>query len=181
MKTQVKIQKQQGMTLMEVLAALAIVATVVVGSLSLFGAANSSSISSQMSKDLIALRTATQAQFTGQGSFGTAGSSLNEILIKSNKVPTSMSANTTTNAITTSFNGAVTLTVNSTNVNQFDLAVTNVAPEICASLLTGMSSGWGSVQVGAGTPITQFPVSPTVATGANGCQTGANTITWTTG
>jgi prepilin-type N-terminal cleavage/methylation domain-containing protein len=168
-------QVQSGMTLMEVLAALAIVASVVVGSLSLFGAANSSSVSSQLQKDIVALRTATQSAFTGQGGYGT--DPLNGVLIASNKVPTSMTTNSTNGTITTSLNGAVTVTG---ATNQFTVIVTAVPADVCTSLMTGLSAGWDSVKIGTATAIEVFPVSPAIATGANGCQPGNNTITWTT-
>ncbi|MDB5798430.1 MAG: putative type pilus biosis protein [Paucimonas sp.] len=172
-----KLYKQQGtqagMTLMEVLAALAIVASVVVGSLSLFGSANSASISSQLQKDIVALRTATQSAYNGQGSYGTA--SLNPMLIASNKVPTSMRVSGAN--ITTSTNGAVTVTGANTN---FTMALTSVPADVCVALVTGLSSGWTNVTVNGGATQTTFPVTPTVATGSDGCNVASNTITWTT-
>lgn len=178
MNKQIQVQRKQlGMTLMEVLASLAIIATVVVGSLSLFGAANSSSTASQLQKDLIALRTATQTQYTGQGSYGAVSTSLNPILVKSRKVPTSLNT-TSSNTITTSLNGTVAVSVHDTNVNQFTITVTAVPDDVCASLVTSMSSGWASVQVGSATARTTFPVSPTDAT--TDCTGNNNSIVWTT-
>lgn len=168
------IGRQAGMTLMELIVALAIIAAVIVGALSLFGNAQSSQNSTQMLKDLTAVRSATQTVFMGQGGYGTA--SLNSTLITANKIPTTMSVSGST--INTANGGTLTITGNTQN---FTMALTNVPADECTSLLTNSSTGWSSVKVGTSAAITTFPVSPAVATAAAQCGgTAPFTITWTT-
>ncbi len=175
MKQAIKNMKYQaGMTLMELIAGLAILAAVVVGALSLFGNANSSQNSTQMLKDLTAVRSAVSSLYMGQGGYGAA--SLNQTLITANKIPATMTVSGTN--INTALGGTLTVTGNTSN---FTMAITNVPADVCTSLLTNASTGWSSVKVGASPAVTTFPVSPAVATDAAQCGgTAPFTITWTT-
>lgn len=165
---------QQGMTLMELIAGLAILAAVIVGSLSLFNNASTSNASTQLVKDMAAVRSATQQFFMGQGTYGAA--SLNQALITASKIPSTMRVVGTT--INTMNGGTLTVTGNTTN---FTMTLTNVAPDLCANMITNSSVGWSSVKVGAGATLTTFPVTPTVATDAANCGgAGPFSITWTT-
>lgn len=165
---------QAGMTLMELITALAIIAAVVVGALSLFGSANSSQNSTQMLKDLTAIRSAVQSLYMGQGGYGTA--SLNQTLITANKIPSTMTVSGST--INTALGGTLTVTGNTSN---FTMVITNLGADVCTSILTNSSTGWSSVKVNTSPVITTFPVSPAVATAAAQCGgTAPFTITWTT-
>ncbi|MDK9702348.1 MAG: type II secretion system GspH family protein, partial [Sulfuritalea sp.] len=99
---------QKGMTLMELIAALAIIATVIVGAVALYGNASSSSNAVGMTKDLMAVRSATQQLFQGQGGYGTA--SLNSTLITARKIPGDLSVSGST--ISTPIGGTLTVTGN---------------------------------------------------------------------
>lgn len=113
-------KKQAGLTLIESMAALAIFAVVVGGALALFGGASSSQISTQMTSDLSAIRSAVKSLYFGQGGYGTAN--LNAVLVNGKKVPTTMSVTAgTPPTITHGLNGTVTATGASTN---FTITVT---------------------------------------------------------
>lgn len=173
-KNQIKnLSKQFGMTLLEIIAALAIIAAVVVGALALFGNANSANSATQLLKDVVSIRSAGQALFMGQGGYGTA--SFNAALITGNKIPATMT--TATPVINTSLGGTLTVTG---DTNAFKIALTNVPADVCTSLVTNASTGWKSVAIGS-TTITSFPVSPGDATASGACGgTAPFTITWTT-
>ncbi|MDK9702580.1 MAG: prepilin-type N-terminal cleavage/methylation domain-containing protein [Sulfuritalea sp.] len=165
---------QKGMTLMELIAALAIIATVIVGAVALYGNASSSSNAVGMTKDLMAVRSATQQLFQGQGGYGTA--SLNSTLITARKIPGDLSVSGST--ISTPIGGTLTVTG---NTSKFTLTVTNVPADVCTQMLTGLSTGWTSVKVGASAALTTFPVTPAIATAAAQCGgTAPFSIVWTT-
>ncbi|MDI1236333.1 MAG: type 4 pilus major pilin [Polaromonas sp.] len=153
-----KAKKQAGLTLIESMAALAIFAVVVGGALALFGGASSSQISTQMTSDLSAIRSAVKSLYFGQGGYGTAN--LNAVLVNGKKVPTTMSVTAgTPPTITHGLNGTVTATGAATN---FTITVTAVPTDVCLNLLSG-TNGWNSVTVGSGTAITAFPITPDTA------------------
>lgn len=167
------LRHQAGVTLMELMMSLAIAALVVVGALSLYSGTSSTNTSTQLMKDIMGLRSATQQFFMGQGSYGTA--SLNQALITANKVPGTMTVSGT--SILTANGGQVTVTGATTN---FTISVTNVDASVCSTVLANTSTGWSSVTVNGGSAITAFPISPLVSTSANACGgTAPFTITWT--
>lgn len=165
---------QQGMTLMELIASLAIIATVIVGAVALYGNASSSSNAVGMTKDLMAVRSATQQLFQGQGGYGTA--SLNATLITANKIPGDLAVSGST--ISTPLGGTLVVTGNTSN---FTLTTDNIPADVCTQLLTNLSTGWTSVKVGSSAALTTFPVSPAIATAAGQCGgTAPFSIVWTT-
>jgi prepilin-type N-terminal cleavage/methylation domain-containing protein len=167
-------QSQYGMTLMELIAALAIIAVVVVGAVSLYGNASSSANAVGMTKDIMAVRSAAQQLFLGQGGYGTA--SINATLITGNKIPGDLSVSGST--ISTPLGGTMTVTGNTSNLT---LNIDNVPADVCTQLLTNLSTGWSSVKVGTSTALTTFPVTPAIATAAAQCGgTAPFSITWTT-
>ncbi len=167
-------KSQCGMTLMELIASLAIIATVIVGAVALYGNASSSSNAVGMTKDLMAVRSAVQQLWQGQGGYGTA--SLNATLITANKVPGDLSVSGST--ISTPLGGTLTVTGATSN---FTLVLTNVPRDVCTQLLTNLNTGWTSVKVGSSTALTAFPVTPAIATAAAQCGgTAPFSITWTT-
>ncbi len=169
-----KFARQAGMTLVEIIAALAIIAVVIVGALALYASGSSSANSNAMLQDLTAIRSATQQLYMGQGGYGTV--SLNTILETAQKVPTDMTVSGGT--ITTRLGGTLTVTGATTD---FTINITNVPADVCTQLITNSADGWASVKVGASTPITAFPVSPAIATAAAQCGgTAPFSITWTT-
>jgi prepilin-type N-terminal cleavage/methylation domain-containing protein len=164
--------RQAGLTLIETLVALTIFALVVGGAIALFGSASTSQSTTQFTSDLNSMRAGTKSVYFGQGGYGTT--SLGEVLINGQKVPTTMSITGTApnRVINHSLNGTVTVTgVNS----QFTVAVSNIPTAVCLGLAT--MNGWDSVKVGAAAARTP-PVSPAQA--STDCSAAANqTITFT--
>lgn len=153
------VKKQRGVTLMELIAGLAVMSVIVVGAVSLYSSATSSESSTSLQRDIGALQAATRQIFNGQGTYGAAR--LNSILDTANKVPSTLAVSGTgaTMVYKTRANGDVTVTgVN----NTFTIAVTNVSADLCVPLLTN-AAGWTTVRVTGGTAQTVFPISPTTA------------------
>lgn len=149
--------RQHGLTLIEVLVALAIFALVVGGAIALFGSASNSQTTTQLTSDLNAIRSSTKALYFGQGGYGTT--SLNEVLINSKKIPTTMSITGTAPArvINHGLNG--TLAVTGAN-SSFTVTTTAMPTAVCIGLAT--MNGWDSVKVGSAAARTP-PVSPAQA------------------
>lgn len=143
-------KKQKGLTLIELIAGLAIVAAVIVGALSLFNNANSSQKSGQIVTDSVAMRTAIRHLFSSTGSYMPLNGSVNNVLAKSSKVPSNIRVDTATNPATFShsFNGTITT---STQGTFFYITYNTIPQDACINILTG-SSGWPRVTVGATAP-----------------------------
>ena len=166
------VKQQRGVTLMELIAGLAVMSVIVVGAVSLYSSATSSEQSTSLQRDIGAIQAATRQIFNGQGTYGTVR--LNDILKTANKVPSTLAVSGTgTNMVfKTRSNGEVTITgANGT----FTVDITNVERELCVPLLTN-AAGWSQIQVSGGTALTSFPISP--ATAQTECAKGT-TITLT--
>lgn len=160
---------EAGVTLMELIAALSVIAVIIIGALALYGSATSSQASTQLISDITALKGATKQLYLGQGTYGTG--SLNTVLIKAGRVPTTIKTDATAGTMNHSLNGTITVT-GATGV--FSIAVTNIPSAVCTSLMT-TAQDWASVNAGAGART--LPVDP--ATASDDC-TGANkTVTYT--
>lgn len=172
-------RKQAGMTLMEIIAALAIISAVVVGALALYNSANSSQTSTQLLKDITSIRLATQQLYQGTGTYGAAATNLVPVLITSNKIPTTLTPSGGT-TINTPLGGTLAVVAGTGGLNVV-MTLSNVPTDICVALLTSASSGWSSVKVGASAALVTFPVSPATATAAANCGgTAPFSIAWTT-
>lgn len=167
---------QSGVTLMEMIAALAIIAVIIVGSLALYNAATSSQSSTQMVQDVTSLRAAVKQIYLGQGSYGTGD--LSDVLVKANRLPSTVKSVTTgtgaaaTTTLKSVLNGDVTITGSGAS---FTIKVEKIPSDVCIPLLTN-TTGWTEVDIGS-TKITSFPVS--AATAATDCGSGDQTITFT--
>lgn len=168
-----QMKKQRGVTLMELIASLSVMAVVVVGAVSLFGSATASERANAMQRDLSALQSATRSLYAGQGSYGT--DSINSVLNSSKKIPSTLNVSGT----------GATLQINHRDNGEFQVKgatdtftidITKIKKEICIPLVTN-ASGWKSVKVGSGTEITSFPISP--ATAETNCSADEQTITFT--
>ena len=155
-----RIRNQAGMTLIEMITSLAILALVIGGALALFNSASTSQSSTQFSSDLNAIRAAVKATYYGQGGYGTV--SINPVLIAGKRVPTTMIVTGTgaTAVVNHSLSGTMTATGAGAN---FTVALTNIPAEVCLNLLAG-ASGWTSIIVAGGAAQTAFPISPAIAT-----------------
>lgn len=166
-------KRQAGMTLMEIIAALAIIAAVVVGALALFNSAQGSNQAVTMLKDIIAIRSAVQQLYTGQGGYA-AG--LNTQLNNSRKSPSDLVFVNEENGFRTPWGGTLVVAPDA-NTARFTITLTAVPASVCAQLVTSASDGWASVSIN-GAAQNAFPVTPAIAD-AN-CQAGGTTIIWTT-
>lgn len=165
-------RKQAGMTLMELIAALAVVAVVVVGALALYGSASSSESSTSLSRDLHAMQAAAKQLYQGQGNYGANGTNLNDILVTAKKIPTTISvdASTTPDKLTHKANGEVNIV---STGSSFTITLTNIPVDVCMPLMTS-ASGWASVKAGTAAAKTAFPISP--ATAQADCATGTDMV-----
>lgn len=149
---------QTGVTLMELIASLAIMAVIVAGAVALYSSATSSERAASIERDLLAIQASTRALFLGQGSYGPANSDLNNVLIKAKKIPSTIKV-TPPNTLTHQAHGNIA--VKSTG-SSFAIELDNISEELCISLMT-RATQWASVQAGTQTAQTSFPVSPAVA------------------
>jgi prepilin-type N-terminal cleavage/methylation domain-containing protein len=158
--------RQAGVTLMELIASLAVMAVIVVGAVALYTSATTSEKTTSLNRDVLALQTATKTLYSGQGTYGAAGTNLNNVLVTAKKVPTSITVDTTSNpnTLTHSANGTVNILSTGTS---FEVRLTNITPELCVPLMTG-ASGWASVKIGTtagGGTARVPPVAPATASG----------------
>lgn len=166
-------KKQAGITLMELIASLSVMAILVGGALALYDSSNSSETSTSMSRDLHAVRAATQQIFQGQGSYGVDGTNLNNILVSANKVPTSIRVDTsvTPNTLTHKANGTVNVVSTGT---AFTITMMNIPLDVCIPLMSQRSGGWTSIKAGTAAARTTFPITPPVAEAD--CKTGTTMV-----
>jgi prepilin-type N-terminal cleavage/methylation domain-containing protein len=164
--------KQAGFTLMELIAGLAVVAVVVTGALALYSSASSSELNTTLARDLNALQSATRQIFQGQGSYGSATTNLNDILVAAKKVPTSIKIDTssTPDTLTHRANGSVNI---ASTGSSFSISLSNIDADLCIPMLSG-ATGWTSVQAGTATARTALPVSP--ANAQTDCATGTTLV-----
>lgn len=128
---------QRGLTLIELIAGLAIVASVLVGALSLFNTTSISQKATQISTEVHGLRSAMGKLYSGTGTFGAA--SMNSMLITAGKVPSTLRVSGAT--ITHGFGGNVTVTGATTF---YHIALTAVPQDACVEILTG-SGTWDAI------------------------------------
>lgn len=164
--------RQAGVTLMELIASLAVMAVIVVGAIALYTSASSSERATTMGRDLLAIQTATKTIYSGQGTYGAAGTNLNDILVTAKKVPTSVKVDTSTAPDTLTHQANGTINIASTGTS-FSVTMTSITEDLCVQMMTG-ANGWTSVQVGTAAARTAFPISP--ATAAADCDTGTTMV-----
>lgn len=167
-----KLARQRGASLLEGIAYLGIAALVVLGAVSLLTGAFGSAKSNQATEEVVAIRTAVRKLYIGQ-SYPTA--SLLPNLLAANAIPGTLARDTTANTVSNSWGGAVTVTGTSTG---FTVTYAAVPKDVCVSMLSG-ANGWTQVAQG-GSSFTTFPLTAdnaaalcTVATAAG------NTVTFT--
>lgn len=158
-------KKQAGLTLVELISSLAIMALVIGGALSLYGSASTSQGTTQTTAELSALRSAVKGLYYGQGGYGTTTlGGLNQVLVNGNKIPTTIAITAGTPPIlTNSFGGLITVDGATSN---FTLQVTAVPTATCLGLLSS-ANGWNSIKVGAAAAQTALPFP--IATASTQC------------
>lgn len=128
---------QRGLTLIELIAGLAIMASVIVGALSLFNTTSVSQKATQISTEIHGLRSAMGKLYSGMGTFGTAN--MNQMLITAGKVPSTLRVSGTT--ISHGFGGNVAVTG---ATSYYHIQLSGVPQDACVEILTG-SGTWDAV------------------------------------
>lgn len=158
-------KKQAGLTLIELIASLSILALVIGGALSLYSSASSSQTTTQTTAEINSLKAAVKGLYQGQGTYGVAATNLNQILVNANKIPSTINVTAgTPPVLLNSFNGDVKVLA---NVATFTITATLVPTEICLGLLSS-ANGWNSITVNAvavALPVTTLAVSTQCAAG----------------
>jgi len=171
--------KQRGVTLMELIAGLAVMAVIVVGALALFNTANNAQRGIQLTQDVTALRGAVTHLWMGQGGYG-AGQ-LAPTLLAAGRVP-----GTLRNVSGTLHHQTGVIYILGA-IQRYHVVVTGLSQAVCIDLLTG-ASGWIEVRTAtaytqgaplATTAISVFPITPEIAT--NRCVTGNSNVVQFTG
>jgi len=169
-------KRQSGMTMMEIIAVMAIIVTVVVGTMSLFSVVQSNNSAVAVLKDIVAIRSAIQQSYIGQGEYNNNNAQVNEQLFDAKAALSSMTWKNN-KTLRTSWDGTVIFSAEGAKPQNFKIRLTAVPPNLCAQVVSSATSGWKSVQIGMKTYNT-FPVSPTDA--SKDCGNGSKDITWTT-
>ncbi len=141
---------QAGITLIELIAALAIIAMVIVGALALVKQADSGAQSGQMLRGLNGMRANVRALYLGQGTYGTDGTDLGETLINARQVPDDWAiiTNGGKKTIVHNLKGAVTIKAfDAEGQNTFTVLLEGVPGPICQRLVLQSSSGWRQIKI----------------------------------
>lgn len=170
----VNLRQVQGITMIELIAALAIISVVIIGALALYGVAAKSSSAQQMMRDILAIKLLTQKIYAQSHNYGAVdGTVINNVLITAGGIPSTIKVDTTTNSLFNSFGGIINVR-SFNNGGSFQIGSTMIPEDVCISLLAS-ASDWASVNV---TPsnavITTFPILPDTAD--NACSPGNNVV-----
>ncbi|MBB5391333.1 MULTISPECIES: type 4 pilus major pilin [unclassified Herbaspirillum] len=163
-----KVARQQGASLLEGIAYLGIAAIVVMGAISLLTGAFSSAKSNQANEEVIGLRTAVRKLYMGQ-TYPTTG--IPGLLQTAKAAPGTLASDGTT--LKNSWGGTVDIAGSGTG---FQITYPSVPKDVCVSMLSG-ANGWTSVQTNGGTTVTTFPVTAQIAT--TQCSAADNSIVYT--
>ncbi|MCA1325641.1 type 4 pilus major pilin [Herbaspirillum sp. alder98] len=162
-----KLARQHGASLLEGIAYLGIAAIVVMGAISLLTGAFSSAKSNQANEEVIGLRTAVRKLYMGQ-TYPTTG--IPQALQSAKAAPGTLAADGTT--LKNSWGGTVAIVGAN---NGFTIAYPSVPQDVCVSMISG-ANGWVTIKVNTA-DISAFPASVEDAT-AN-CTLTSNSITYT--
>lgn len=171
--------RSAGVTLMELIAAIAVVAILVVGALTLYGAANNGTSATQMQRDLTGVQASVKSLYAGQAGYGASGTNLVPMLQQFGGLPSdwAMSGAGTSAALNHQLNGTVTIVSGLTN---FAVTLNDIPAEVCTKIAANASAGWASVAIGSGGSALTVPVSTSAAStacGASGTTVASMTFT----
>lgn len=156
--------KQKGVTLMELIAAVAVMSTITAGSITLYTQTSAAEKSLTLQRDVVAVREAIRKQYNGRSNYGIPGSQLLPILVVTKSLPSTVFTDASPRRHVLTHSSNATLNAYSTGPG-FILRVGSIDTAMCIDLMTG-ASGWTSVQaikVGLPPARTSFPVSPEIA------------------
>ena len=141
---------QRGMSLIELVAGLAIAAAVIVGVLSFFQSTSGTQKAMQMSTDMNALRAGMSNLHRGR--YDPINTNLNEVLASAGQVPTTINVDDSASpyVFTHTLNGNVTVTTGA-DPSWYYITYDTLPKDACISLLTS-SGSWPRVKVDAAAP-----------------------------
>lgn len=160
--------RQRGASLIEIISYLGVAAIVIIGAVMLLSGAFSSANSNRAIQEISALQLAVKKLYMGQtAGYGTAA--MNEQLIKAGQVPSTLNHVASAPwSITNAWNGAVTVSGNSTT---FEISYGSIPQNICIEVLTGLGTqGWNAIMAGD-TGATAVALPATVAAATTACST----------
>ncbi|WP_040502034.1 type 4 pilus major pilin [Herbaspirillum sp. YR522] len=163
-----KVARQHGASLLEGIAYLGIAAIVVMGAISLLTGAFGSAKSNQANEEVIGLRTAVRKLYMGQ-TYPTTG--IPALLQTAKAAPGTLAADGTT--LKNSWGGTVDIVGAGTG---FTITYPSVPKDVCVSMLSG-ANGWTSIKGNANAAVTTFPV--TAANATTQCSADDNSIVYT--
>ena len=163
--------KQRGVTLMELIASLAVMAVVTVSALALYNAAVSSQRATQLTQEITALHGAAAQLWMGQGSFGASGDNLADTIVAAGRAPSTLRVTgTAPNRVLHHALGNIRFT---SNVSTFHLALDGIPQNTCVELLSGVTTAqWAGVRVAAtmaavgAATLVPMPITPSDAAAA---------------
>lgn len=157
-------KRQRGLTLMDLILFLGLIALIIAGVLALFSQADTSTRTSELLKGVAGLHANIRSLYNSQSEY--AVGSMDETLIKANAVPANWVKG---NSLQHNYGGTVHVTGNGTS---FSITLTHLPNDACIRFLSEQgAASWASVTAN-GTDITQLPVKVADATAV--CNAGAN-------
>jgi hypothetical protein len=170
--------RQRGASLLEGIAYLGIAALVILGAVSLLGAAFSSAQSNRAIEEIVSIRTAVRKLYTGQvNAYGMAD--ITQTLSNSGIFPTTLTPNAGPPfTMTNTWGGATTVSGTPlSNGATFTITYNAVPRDACISMISG-ATGWTRIADGVdANPITVFPA--TLGNANTLCAAAANVVAFT--
>ena len=160
---------QVGASLLEVLAYTGVAAIVIAGAVGVLGSALSSSDSHKTIVEVNSLRIGVKSLLSSHANFGTAA--LNDLLIASRVLPSTLLVNAASGSISNLWGGAVIV---QGYTNSFTISYDGIPRQSCSRIAsTGINGSFGVSVNGVAQTI---PVKPAAADSA--CGQPSNTIVW---
>lgn len=169
-KSSFQSRRDTGVTLMEIIAALAIISVIVVGALALYQSAKSSEEATRLIADTMAIQTAVRSVYMGETGYGDDSDALQALMWQSKKLPTTIKGEVDSAgkvSLTHHLGGKVGLYAMH---SRFVILFSGIPTDVCIPLLSMTGSQWDEVTVGNASdgvlnefPAGAFPISPSDA------------------
>ena len=166
-KSSFQSRRDAGVTLMEIIAALAIISVIVVGALALYQSAKSSEEATRLIADAMAIQTAVRSVYMGETDYGVDSDALQALMWQSKKLPTTIKGKVDSAgkvSLTHHLGGKLGLYAMH---NRFVILFSGIPTDVCIPLLAMTGSQWQEVTVGNDAegvlnefPAGTFPISP---------------------
>lgn len=161
---------------MELIAAIAIIAVMIIAAIALYDSANRTHVANQMMNEFTALKIITKDLFKGAHDYGQANADITYTIIRSGNVPESIKISSN-NLLINTMGG--NLAVTSNGDGSFRITSTQIPSDICILLLTKINNwAWGKVGSSAAFTINDTALGPDAAYQL--CGTAPVTITLST-